>query len=32
MRIGPAVLREAEVFLTDCGAGGLEGTGLVAFR
>ncbi|HUY48408.1 MAG TPA: hypothetical protein VMV92_22215 [Streptosporangiaceae bacterium] len=31
-RIGPAVLRDAEQFLTDRGADGLEGTGLVAFH
>lgn len=30
--IGGAVLREAEQFLTDRGADGLEGAGLVAFR
>lgn len=32
LRIGAAVLRDAEHFLTDRGADGLEGTGLVAFR
>ena len=31
LRIGAAVLRDAEEFLTDRGADGLEGTGLVAF-
>ena len=31
LRIGVAVLRDAEEFLTDRGADGLEGTGLVAF-
>ena len=31
LRIGASVLRDAEEFLTDRGADGLEGTGLVAF-
>jgi hypothetical protein len=31
LRIGMAILGEAEQFLTDRGADGLEGTGLVAF-
>jgi hypothetical protein len=31
LRVGAAVLRDAEHFLTDRGADGLEGTGLVAF-
>jgi hypothetical protein len=31
LRIGAAVLRDAGEFLTDRGADGLEGTGLVAF-
>lgn len=31
LRIGAAILREAEQFLTDRGADGQEGTGLVAF-
>src|SRR6266699_1520955 len=31
LRIGAAVLQDAEEFLTDRGAVGLEGTGLVAF-
>ena len=30
LRIGAAVLRDAEEFLTDRGADGMEGTGLVA--
>jgi hypothetical protein len=31
LRIGAAVLRDAQDFLTDRGANGFEGTGLVAF-
>lgn len=31
LRIGASILRDAEQFLTDRGADGLEGTGLVAF-
>ena len=31
LRVGAAVMRDAEGFLTDRGADGLEGTGLVAF-